>query len=80
MRGIAAFRRDLESNSTPMPLTWLGCGLSIGACILLRPDGGILFAAIGAYLFLIFLRSFMVKLKQDIGDRAPVASRCSAWE
>ncbi len=67
MRGIAAFLRDLESNSTPLPLTWLGCGLSIGACILLRPDGGILFGAVGAYWFLIFLRSFMVRLKQTSG-------------
>lgn len=29
---------------------WLFCGLSIGVCILLRPDGGILYGAIGAYL------------------------------
>ena len=35
---------------------WLGSGLSAGACILLRPDGGILFAAIGAYLVLSLLR------------------------
>jgi 4-amino-4-deoxy-L-arabinose transferase-like glycosyltransferase len=67
MRGIAAFRRDLESDSTPVPLTWLGCGLSIGACILLRPDGGILFGAVGAYWLLIFLRSFAVRLKQTSG-------------
>jgi 4-amino-4-deoxy-L-arabinose transferase-like glycosyltransferase len=29
---------------------WLGCGLAIGAAILLRPDGGILLATIGGYL------------------------------
>ncbi|MFZ0279193.1 MAG: glycosyltransferase family 39 protein [Candidatus Sulfotelmatobacter sp.] len=67
IRGTSAFLRDLESNSTAVPLTWLGCGLSIGACILLRPDGGILFAAVGAYWFLIFLRSFVAKLKQTSG-------------
>jgi 4-amino-4-deoxy-L-arabinose transferase-like glycosyltransferase len=68
VRGIAGFLCDLESNSTPLPLTWLGCGLSIGACILLRPDGGILFGAVGAYWLLIFLRSFfMVKLKWTSG-------------
>ena len=67
MRGIAAFLRDLESNSTPVPLTWLGCGLSIAGCILLRPDGGILFGAVGAYWFLIFLRSVMVKSKRTSG-------------
>jgi len=31
-------------------LTWLGCGLAIGGAILLRPDGGILLAAMGGYL------------------------------
>jgi 4-amino-4-deoxy-L-arabinose transferase-like glycosyltransferase len=67
VRGIAALLRDLESDSTLVPLTWAGCGLSIGACILLRPDGGILFAAVGAYWFLIFLRSFVVGLKQTPG-------------
>jgi hypothetical protein len=29
---------------------WLACGLSVGGAILLRPDGGILLAAIGGYL------------------------------
>ena len=67
LRGIAAFLRNPESKSTPVPLTWLGCGLSIGACILLRPDGGILFGAVGAYWFLAFVRSFVVKLKQTSG-------------
>jgi 4-amino-4-deoxy-L-arabinose transferase-like glycosyltransferase len=33
---------------------WAGCGLSIAACILLRPDGGILLAAVGAYLGILF--------------------------
>lgn len=37
-------------------LTWLGCGLSIGAGILLRPDGGILLAAIGGYLLWLLFR------------------------
>ena len=56
--GLAAFRRSDDSKPMSGSLTWLGCGLSIGACILLRPDGGILFAAIGGYLFLLFVRSF----------------------
>jgi 4-amino-4-deoxy-L-arabinose transferase-like glycosyltransferase len=30
---------------------WLGCGLAIGGAILLRPDGGLLLAAIEFYLF-----------------------------
>jgi 4-amino-4-deoxy-L-arabinose transferase-like glycosyltransferase len=67
MRGIGAFLRDPGSSSTPVPLTWLGCSLSIGACILLRPDGGILFGAVGAYWLLVFLRSFTGKLKPTSG-------------
>ena len=39
------------------PLTWLACGLATGAGILLRPDGGILLAAVGGYLFWLLLRS-----------------------
>src|SRR5579862_436039 len=35
-------------------LVWLACGLSTGACILLRPDGGILLAAILLFLFFVF--------------------------
>jgi 4-amino-4-deoxy-L-arabinose transferase-like glycosyltransferase len=36
---------------------WLGCGLSIGAGILLRPDGATLLAAVGGYLLWLLLRS-----------------------
>jgi hypothetical protein len=48
----------LRGHESPMRRSaiWLGCGLSTGACILLRPDGGILFGAIGVYLILILLR------------------------
>ena len=36
---------------------WLGCGLAIGAAILLRPDGGLLLAAVEFYLvFLLVVR------------------------
>src|ERR1700716_2284711 len=37
----------------PRPAVWFGCGLAVGVAILLRPDGGILFAAIGGYLSII---------------------------
>ena len=37
--------------------TWLGCGFSVGAAILLRPDGGILLVAIGGYLLWILFQS-----------------------
>jgi len=58
LRGFAALRRETTGNvdANSNASTWLGCGLSIGACILLRPDGGILLAAIGAYWFLLFVR------------------------
>ena len=40
---------------------WAGCGLSISACILLRPDGGLLLAAIGAYLLWVLVGSLRQK-------------------
>ena len=48
-------RTDLETNLRT--LVWLACGLSVGAAILLRPDGGILLAAIGGYLLWLLLRA-----------------------
>jgi 4-amino-4-deoxy-L-arabinose transferase-like glycosyltransferase len=35
---------------------WLGCGLAVGAAILLRPDGGILLAAVMIYLLWMLVR------------------------
>ncbi len=58
--------RGLGVGETPMQpadsllqrsMLWLGCGLSVGAAILLRPDGGILLAAIGGYLLWLLVRS-----------------------
>jgi len=54
--GLDALHDSSDSTSTPAPAIWLGCGLSVGACILLRPDGGILLGAVAGYLFLIFSR------------------------
>jgi 4-amino-4-deoxy-L-arabinose transferase-like glycosyltransferase len=45
-----------SQSARPRGLLWIGCGLSIGAAILLRPDGGILLAAVGAYLLWLLLR------------------------
>ena len=36
---------------------WLGSGLAVAGAILLRPDGGILLASIGAYLFWLLVKS-----------------------
>jgi len=58
-------------------MPWLGCGLSVGAAILLRPDGGILLAAIGGYLLWLFLRA----LRTGAGGARPasLAPRTIFW-
>jgi 4-amino-4-deoxy-L-arabinose transferase-like glycosyltransferase len=56
VRGLLSFPNEHNSRFSQAVL-WLGCGLSTGACILLRPDGGILFAALAAYLSLLLVRS-----------------------
>jgi 4-amino-4-deoxy-L-arabinose transferase-like glycosyltransferase len=56
IRGLENLRNNLDTTPITASATWLACGLSVGACILLRPDGGILFAALGVYLFLAFVR------------------------
>jgi len=48
----------LGEVSRPRRLNWVGCGLSVAGAILLRPDGGILLAAIGGYLFWLLLKSW----------------------
>src|SRR5579863_179169 len=57
VRALPALYRNNNSSSAPGSATWFGCGLSIAACILLRPDGGILYGVVALYLFLLFLRS-----------------------
>jgi len=47
----------LERLESGAMVPWAGCGAAIGACILLRPDGGILLAAIGGYLGWLWLMS-----------------------
>lgn len=46
-------------------LVWLGCGLSIGAAILLRPDGGIVLAAVEGYVLLLLIRGAWVRLQSE---------------
>ena len=62
--GLEALRQRTGPPSRPRVAPWLGCGVSIGACILLRPDGGILLAAIEAYLFLLCV-SAMLKQRRN---------------
>jgi len=47
----------LESLDARRLRPWLGCGLAIGAAILLRPDGGLLLIAIEFYLALLWFRA-----------------------
>jgi 4-amino-4-deoxy-L-arabinose transferase-like glycosyltransferase len=58
--GLATLRES-ASGAKHASVVWFGSGLSIGACILLRPDGGILLAAIAAYLLLLSLRGLVGK-------------------
>jgi 4-amino-4-deoxy-L-arabinose transferase-like glycosyltransferase len=46
---------------------WLGCGLAIGAAILLRPDGGLLLGAVGIYL------GILLVTWSRSGDMSPLA-------
>jgi Dolichyl-phosphate-mannose-protein mannosyltransferase len=48
------------SNANGMRL-WLACGLSIGAAILLRPDGGLLLISIEIYLLARLIRGWSFK-------------------
>ena len=45
---------------------WLGCGFSVGAALLLRPDGGILLAAVGGYLLWLLFRCFLARTRVKI--------------
>lgn len=73
---LAGLKLDaLEPNAQPASArpgtwVWLGCGLAIGGAILLRPDGGILLAAVGGYLLILLLR----KARQGISARADLLS------
>jgi 4-amino-4-deoxy-L-arabinose transferase-like glycosyltransferase len=42
---------------------WAATGIAVGACILLRPDGGILLAAVALYLVVLAVRSLVSKAR-----------------
>jgi 4-amino-4-deoxy-L-arabinose transferase-like glycosyltransferase len=56
---------ETDTPALPSRMVWLGCGLSVGGAILLRPDGGILLAAIGGYLLWLLAQS----LRMGQGER-----------
>lgn len=53
---LAGLIADQVVSAVPIRL-WLGCGLAIAGAILLRPDGGIVLLAIGAYLLWRLIRN-----------------------
>jgi len=58
---VLAFDRaiaGLETLEERCLRPWLGCGLAIGAAILLRPDGGLLLFTIELYLAWLWLRAW----------------------
>jgi hypothetical protein len=63
--------RALDPGRKFRSLPWLGCGLATGAGILLRPDGGILLAAIGTYLLLLIFRPLYRSLRMEPGKSSP---------
>jgi 4-amino-4-deoxy-L-arabinose transferase-like glycosyltransferase len=65
VRALALLEKNPSSNSAQPAATWFACGLSIAACILLRPDGGILYGAVAAYLFSVFLRRLWTQRKLE---------------
>jgi 4-amino-4-deoxy-L-arabinose transferase-like glycosyltransferase len=57
---LAIFALSVGSATAPegrWTLLWIGCGFSIAGAILLRPDGGILLAAVGGYLLWLLFES-----------------------
>jgi hypothetical protein len=60
-----------SSRSSWGSAVWLACGLSIGACILLRPDGGILLAAFGVYCLLLLVGG-IVEPTRGAGRASPL--------
>lgn len=66
---LAIVGLDTESSMKP----WVGCGLAMGAAILLRPDGGLLLLAVEAYLAVLLVRSWMHKTRTEVS--APHALR-----
>ena len=51
-----------DASLTP----WVGCGLAVGAAILLRPDGALLLVAIGAYLFVVLMRRHEARVASQV--------------
>jgi 4-amino-4-deoxy-L-arabinose transferase-like glycosyltransferase len=53
---VAGLAKSQSDSRRPIRI-WLGCGLAVAGAILLRPDGGIVLLAIGAYLLWTLVRN-----------------------
>jgi len=60
----------LQTGQTRRVLPWIGCGIAIAAAMLLRPDGGILLAAIELFLLGTLLRARFNKSSVSYISRA----------
>ena len=65
-------RRQGEWEGNRSSLVWLGCGFSMGAAILLRPDGGLLLAAVGGYLFWSLMQTLVGAVEKPRRARGPI--------
>lgn len=63
--GLYSMREGSNSVAPSGLGSWLACGFSIGGCILLRPDGGILLAALVVYCFFFPLRGVFKNQDQE---------------
>ncbi len=63
--GLAQLRADADTTTKGALGAWIGCGLAIGGCILLRPDGGILLASVGLYLLFLFGMAMARKKREE---------------
>ncbi len=75
--GLARLR-EADRRLTSEWGTWVGCGVSIGACILLRPDGGILLGAVGVYWSVFFGRIILLE-RERAGRTSPLAVFCAGF-
>lgn len=84
---IRALLCEADQGQGRVRLLWLGCGLSVGGAILLRPDGGIVLAAIGGYLLWLLFRSLRrgrlqagrVSAGAPAREKPAFSARCIVW-
>ncbi|MBZ5704210.1 MAG: glycosyltransferase family 39 protein [Acidobacteriia bacterium] len=56
----------LETLDPSRVRAWIGCGLAVGAAILLRPDGGLLLGSLLAYFLVLWAGSWLGKTRAGV--------------